>query len=111
MSECALYPHRAQTDLLIDRRDHVIDLCEVKFSEKEYVIDKDYSLSLRSKRDIFRAQTGTGKTLQTVMITTFGVRQNKYSGILSEQVTLDDLFACPPTAKVQLWRPGSWILR
>lgn len=83
----------AQIDMIIDRRDHVIDLCEIKFSEHEYVIDRDCEQDLRRKRETFRQATGTGKTIQIVMITTYGLKQNKYSGLVSSQVVLDDLFA------------------
>lgn len=83
----------AQIDLIIDRSDHVIDLCEIKYSEKEFLIDKEYEDNLRNKREVFREQTKTRKTIQFVMITSFGVKQNKYSGMISNQVVLDDLFA------------------
>jgi predicted transcriptional regulator len=82
----------AQIDLLIERRDRVINLCEMKFSINEYTIDKDYDLVLRNKLDSFRKMTGTKKTLQITMITTYGVRQGKYSGLVQSQVLLDDLF-------------------
>ena len=83
----------AQIDLIIDRSDHVIDLCEIKYSEKEFLIDKEYEDNLRNKREVFREQTKTRKTIQFVMITSFGVKQNKYSGMISNHVVLDDLFA------------------
>lgn len=83
----------AQIDLIIDRQDHVINLCEIKYSEKEYTIDKEYDLNLRNKREVFRERTKTRKTLQLVLISTYGMKQNKYSSIISNQVLLDDLFA------------------
>ncbi len=58
----------------------------------EFEIDKAYDIDLRNKMDAFRRETGTVKTLQLVMITTFGVRKNKYSNIVSGQVVLEDLF-------------------
>ncbi len=82
----------AQIDMVIDRRDHVISLCEVKYSMHEFEIDKAYNLKLRNKVEAFRKETGTTKTLQLVMITTYGVRRNKYSNLVAEQVTLEDLF-------------------
>ena len=82
----------AQIDLLIDRRDHVIDLCEIKHSENEYTIDKECDLSLRTKREVFRKHTGTKKTIQIILISTFGLTQNKYSSLISGEVTLNDLF-------------------
>lgn len=82
----------AQIDLVIDRRDLVTNLCEEKFSMNEFVIDKSYEMVLRNKMDSFRKQTNSKRTLQLTMITTFGVKQNKYSGIVGSQVTLDALF-------------------
>ena len=82
----------AQIDLIIDRRDHVINLCEIKYSEKEYEISKDYDAILRNKRETFREHTLTKKTIQFVMITTYGVKPSKYSGSISKEITLDDMF-------------------
>ncbi len=82
----------AQIDLLIDRRDRVISLCEIKFSINDYIIDKDYSEKIRNKIEAFRYHTKTRKAIQVAFITTYGVRQNKYSGIVQRQVILDDLF-------------------
>ena len=82
----------AQIDLIIDRRDHTVSLCEIKYSLNEFEIDKAYEASLRNKIERFRQETATTKTLQLVMITTFGVKKNKYSNIVSGQATLDDLF-------------------
>ena len=82
----------AQIDLLIDRRDRAINVCEAKFSGGEFVIDKDYSLKLRNKIMAFKAATKTPKALVMTMITTFGVKSNQYSGNVNQEVVLDDLF-------------------
>lgn len=82
----------AQIDLLIDRRDRVVNLCEIKFSMNEFLIDKEYDQKLRNKISAFRQTTNCKKTIQLTMITTYGVQQNKYSGIVSNEVCLDDLF-------------------
>lgn len=82
----------AQIDILIDRRDQVINICEVKFSMNEYQIDKDYDQKLRNKVAVFRRETNCKKTIQLSMITTFGVEKNKYSSIVTNEVLLDDLF-------------------
>lgn len=82
----------AQVDMVIDRRDRVVNLCEMKYSVKEYVIDKSYDEDLRNKIDSFRRSTGTNKAIQLIMVTTYGVKSNKYSGIVGNQVVLDDLF-------------------
>ena len=78
--------------MVIDRRDRVIDLCEIKYSVKEYVIDKSYDEDLRNKMDSFVRSTGTNKAVQLVMISTYGVKDNKYSGLIGKQIVLDDLF-------------------
>lgn len=83
----------AQIDLILERRDMVINLCEMKYSINEYVIDKDYDAVLRNKLDAFRRITGTRSSLQITMITTYGVKKNKYSNLIQSQVTLDDLFS------------------
>lgn len=82
----------AQIDLIIDRRDHAINLCEVKFVTAEFVISKDYALKMRNKTAAFTESTKTRKSIVPTMITTFGIKQNSYSSLIQQQVVLDDLF-------------------
>ena len=82
----------AQIDLIIDRNDNIINLCEIKFSSGLYQIDKKYHESMRNKRSIFVNSTHTRKAVQTTMITTFGLKKNAYSAEIVSEVTLDDLF-------------------
>ena len=82
----------AQVDLVIDRRDNVINLCEIKFSSSEYVIDKAYSKELKHKRDVFKEQTKTRKAVHLTMITTEGVKRNVYFNDIQSEVLLDQLF-------------------
>ncbi len=82
----------AQVDLIIDRRDRVIDLCEMKFSLGEYSIDKEYDQKLRKRIETFRKDSKTKKAVQVVFVTTYGVETNQYSSIVQKQVTLEDLF-------------------
>ena len=82
----------AQIDLLIDRRDRVINLCEIKFSINDYMIDADYEKALRNKIDAFKRETATKKSVQLTMITTYGVKKNKYSNRVQSEVVLNDLF-------------------
>jgi hypothetical protein len=53
----------AQIDLLLERRDRVINICEIKYSANPYLIDKETDLSLRNKTEIFRRVTRCNKTL------------------------------------------------
>lgn len=82
----------AQIDMLIDRADNVINICEMKFSDSKYLISKDDSDSLKWKRSRFIATTGTKKSIHLTMVTTDGVAANKYAGEIQSQVTGDDLF-------------------
>lgn len=81
-----------QIDLVIERADHNINLCEMKFSSGMYAIDKDYEQKLRERMSIFLAETMTRCSTRITMVTTYGVLQNKHSGIVNDEVLLDDLF-------------------
>lgn len=84
----------AQIDLLIDRADGTINLCEMKFSEGPFTIDKSYAAELRQKRDTFRRITGTRKNLFLTMITTFGIVDNAYAKeLVGNSVLADELFS------------------
>jgi len=82
----------AQIDLVIDRKDGIINLCEIKFSQTQFVIDKGYEENLRYKIASFKAETKTRKAVHLLMITTFGLQKNKYFSIAQREVILDDLF-------------------
>ncbi|MDR0834016.1 MAG: AAA family ATPase [Candidatus Symbiothrix sp.] len=82
----------AQIDLVIDRNDRVINLCEIKFASGKFIIDKKQDENLRNKRTVFREETQTNKALHLTMITTYGIRRNKFSGNIQSQITVNDLF-------------------
>ncbi len=83
----------AQVDLVIDRRDHTINLCEMKFSVNQFVIDKAYADNLRQKIGIFKTSTATRKSIFLTFITTFGLGQNEYAGsLVQNSLTMDALF-------------------
>lgn len=83
----------AQIDLLIDRSDKAINLCEIKYSDGPYTIDKKYMENLRNKAALFRQLTKTRKGIALTMITSFGLVKNSYSmNNIHSQVTADDLF-------------------
>jgi len=81
-----------QIDMLLDRDDGVINLCEMKFSSSEYEINKSYDAELRRKARIFSDKAGTKKAVTTVMITTYGLVDNAYANNIQNQVTMEDLF-------------------
>lgn len=82
-----------QIDLLIDRRDQTINLCEMKFHEMEFRISKKYAQELKNKRNIFREITGTRKNIFITMVTASGLADNPYSReIVANSLTLESLF-------------------
>lgn len=81
-----------QIDLLIDRRDDVINICEMKYSSEQYVITKDYEQHIMDRAQLFRHSTHTRKSLVNTFITTYGVKKNIHSAEIHKEVTMDDLF-------------------
>jgi len=86
------YSPTAQIDLVIERGDQVINLCEIKYASAEYTIDKAYDRNLRHKRAAFLAETRTRKAAQTTMITTYGLHKNAYQAGIPFEIRLDDFF-------------------
>lgn len=84
--------HAAQIDMVMERGDNTINVCEMKFSEGEYTITKDYEAVLRNKIACFMSETKTRKSVQLTFVSSFGLRRNAYSGVVQNEVTLDDLF-------------------
>ncbi len=86
----------AQIDLLVDRKDGIISLIEIKHARSPVVITKEYATKLRKKISIFKEATGTHKSVSMVMVSPFGTNKNKYAReILAADITADDLFAVP----------------
>ena len=82
----------AQIDLLINRADNVVNLCEMKFCGGEYVISKDEESKLRNRIEMLKKTLSPKQTVHLTMITTYGVAYGKHSGIVQKQVVMDDLF-------------------
>ena len=89
---CAWRGDGGQIDLLIDRRDQTINLCEMKFSQGEFEITRQYDEHLRERAEVFRSATKTRKALHQTFVTTYGLKKNMYSGNIQSEVRLDDLF-------------------
>ena len=82
----------AQIDLLIDRNDQTINLCEMKYAGDAYVIDEEEDQRLRHRQATFVRESGTKKTVLTTMITTYGLSKGGYSDEIHSQVVMSDLF-------------------
>ena len=83
----------AQIDLLIDRKDDVINICEMKFSQTQYQITKADDADFRNKIAIFQEDTKTDKTIHFTLISPFGAKHNEYWNDIQSEVTMNDLFA------------------
>lgn len=82
----------AQIDMLIDRDDQVIDICEMKFSHDWFTVKKELDEAMRRRRNLFMEKTETHKAVRIVLVTTYGVVDNPYAGNVHNVVTMDDLF-------------------
>ena len=83
----------AQVDLVIDRRDQVINLCEMKFSINPFSLDKKYAEELRNKIGVFKQETGTRKSVFLTLITTFGLQpDHSSSGFIQNDLNMNILF-------------------
>ena len=87
-----VYPNGGQVDLVIERADRIIHLCEMKFSTGKYNISKDYEDKLRNRLGLFKSKTRTTKAVVHTFVTTFGLGEGKHHSIVHSEVTMDDLF-------------------
>jgi AAA+ ATPase superfamily predicted ATPase len=86
----------AQIDLVIDRKDACVNLCEMKYTEAEFVIDRAYARELANKRETFRRITKTRKALFTTLVTVHGIAVGKHrDSIVDVSIDASSLFADP----------------
>ena len=82
----------AQIDLVIDRGDRTINICEMKHSISAFEIDKKYAENLLNKRAVFINETKTNKSVQISLFTVNGLKKNQYSNIVQNSFDCDSLF-------------------
>jgi hypothetical protein len=101
LTEQSAWQHRAgerdekgaQIDLLIDRPDGVINLCEMKWSTAPFIIDKHYATTLRERAETFRRVTGTRKSLFLTFVTAHGLAPGDYvTELVANEVSAVALF-------------------
>lgn len=85
-------PHGMQIDLLIERDDHVVNACEIKFYSGEFTVDKAYDRILRNRQLLLAKYLSPKISIYPTLITTYGLTKNEYSGFFVSVVTMDDLF-------------------
>lgn len=81
-----------QIDLLIDRNDQTINLCEMKYTNAPYTISEEEDIKIRNRKAVFIKETGTNKSILITMITTYGLTPGGYADDIHCQVTMKDLF-------------------
>ena len=81
-----------QIDLVIERNDNTIDLCEMKYTKQPFAIDKAYRQRLQDRRDAFVERTRTDKSVRLVMISSKGIKPNSHSHIIQRSLVLEDLW-------------------
>ncbi len=82
-----------QIDMIIDRADQTINLCEAKFTKENYAITKNYAAQLRMKKSIFRQATQAKKATFNTLLTTYPALKNQYYlAEIDNEITMDKLF-------------------
>ena len=83
---------KAQVDMIIERADRLINLCEIKYTQGKYIITANEDLKLRNRIVAFVGESKTKSGVIPTWITPFGLAENEYSSQVTYQVTMDDLF-------------------
>ena len=82
----------AQIDLVIERNDRVVNLCEIKYTAGPFAISDEYDRRLKVKREVYAEQTGTKDAIHLTMVSAHGLKPNSNAFDIQSVVTLDDLF-------------------
>ncbi len=84
---------KSQIDLVIDRNDGIINICEMKFYNGPFTINKPEYLNLKNKVVQFKESTKTRKNVFLTMVYTYGVSENANSiELVSNNLSMDCLF-------------------
>ena len=82
-----------QIDLVISRKDHIVDMCEMKFYSSVFSVDKKYDLLIRHRRSVLGTVIPKKSAVHSVLITTYGIKENEYRWVFDNVITMDDLFS------------------
>ena len=83
---------KAQIDLIIERADRMINLCELKYCNDPYTLDKEEYEKYLNRMALFRQHTSYSGGIVPTFVTTFGMKRNSYAEHITSQITMDDLF-------------------
>ena len=82
----------SQIDLLIVRKDQIINLCEIKYSGQEYALTEKVDRDLKRKIHDLKEKTGTKYAIHPTLVTTYGLMENSYAANVQAVVTMNDLY-------------------
>ncbi|MBQ9157386.1 MAG: ATP-binding protein [Eubacterium sp.] len=83
----------AQIDLIITRSDNIVNMCEIKFYSDVFAVDRKYDLLLRNRRNMLGELISKKMGIHSTLITTYGIKENKYRWAFDNVIVMDDLFA------------------
>lgn len=81
-----------QIDLIIERMDNIINVCEIKFYSEEFLVNKEYFLKINHRTNLLNEKIRKKCSIMNTLISTYGVKQNEYSSVFIKQISLEDLF-------------------
>ena len=81
-----------QVDLIIERKDNVVNMCEIKFYGNDFSVNKDYHKTLVNRQELLTRELSPKVIIHNTLITTYGLKYNEYRNDFDSVVTLDDLF-------------------
>lgn len=81
-----------QVDLIIERKDNVVNMCEIKFYGNDFSVNKDYHKTLINRQELLSKELSRKMIVHNTLITTYGLKYNEYSGDFDNVITLDELF-------------------
>ena len=82
----------AQIDLIIDRADNVVNMCELKFYSNDFNVENKYYRILLSRQELLGGMISPKKVIHQTLVTTYGLQYSEYSGIFDHVIIMDDLF-------------------
>ena len=81
-----------QIDLIIERKDNIVNMCEIKFYSDVFKVDKNYDMLLRKRVSVLSNHLLKKCTIHNTLITTYGIKDNEYKWSFNSVITMDDLF-------------------
>ena len=81
-----------QIDMIISRKDNIVNMCEMKYYSDEFEVDKKYDILLRNRQGLLRRMISKKSSVHNTLITTFGIKNTEYRWSFDNVITMDDLF-------------------